>query len=313
MIRSHHCSNPARVPVRRNKGMDESWTVLASIARDHVHPATNLGALRRSALAIAGGRAGSAIAGWCVVCIRSLSASTRFSGSSVRSASSDGASEGWRWSLLRRSRLKWQGYGKLAGLEYVPGRSIQDYMEATGPLDFAEALNIALKCSHALEYIHYHGVIHRDIKPGNIMYHPAQGIVKVMDFGVSHKIEEKPARDTGTIAYMAPEHFDRERQITALTDIFALGSSLYRLLTGQYPFDNRHTAFQIMHEDPEPMANLRADIPAELITITSRAMAKSDAERYQSAAEIAMDIENALQKLYPDSPYLNTSGRYTAL
>ena len=198
-------------------------------------------------------------------------------------------------------------------LEYVPGRSIQDYMEATGPLDFAEALNIALKCGHALEYIHYHGVIHRDIKPGNIMYHPAQGIVKVMDFGVSHKIEEKPARDTGTIAYMAPEHFDRERQITALTDIFALGSSLYRLLTGQYPFDNRHTAFQIMQEDPEPMANLRADIPAELITITTRAMAKSDAERYQSAAEMAMDIENALQKLYPDSPYLNTSGRYTAL
>ena len=198
-------------------------------------------------------------------------------------------------------------------LEYVPGRSVQDYMEATGPLDFEEALNIALKSCLALEYIHYHGVIHRDIKPGNIMYHPAQGIVKVMDFGVSHKIEEEPARDTGTIAYMAPEHFDRERRITSLTDIFALGSSLYRLLTGQYPFDNRHTAFQIMHDDPEPMTSLRGDIPAELVRITSRAMAKSDLERYQTATEMAVDIENTLQKLFPDSPYLNTSGRYSAL
>lgn len=198
-------------------------------------------------------------------------------------------------------------------LEYVPGRSVQDYMEATGPLDYEEALNIVHKCSLALEYIHYHGVIHRDIKPGNIMYHPAQGVVKVMDFGVSHKIEEEPSRDTGTIAYMAPEHFDRERRITALTDIFALGSSLYRMLTGEYPFDNRHTAFQIMHEQPEPLDSMRKDVPLELMDITSRAMAKGDGDRYQSAAEMAYDIEQALQSLFPDSPSLNTSGRYTAI
>lgn len=198
-------------------------------------------------------------------------------------------------------------------LEYVPGRSVQDYMEVTGPLDFEEALNILYKCSLALEYIHFHGVIHRDIKPGNIMYHPAQGIVKVMDFGVSHKIEEEPQRDTGTIAYMAPEHFDRSRQITALTDIFALGSSLYRMLTGQYPFDNRHTAFQIMNDHPEPMTNLRSDIPKELVNITARAMGKTDAERYQSAAEMAMDVEMTLQKLYPDSQFLNKSGLYGSI
>ena len=198
-------------------------------------------------------------------------------------------------------------------LEYVPGRSLQDYMDATGPLEFEEALNIAHKCCLGLEYIHYHGVVHRDIKPGNIMYHPAQGIVKIMDFGVSHKIEEEPSRDTGTIAYMAPEHFDRDRRISILTDIFALGSSLYRLLTGKYPFDNRHTAFQIMHEDPEPMLNLRSDIPQRLVDITSKAMAKADADRYATAGEFALQVENAMQDLYPNSSLLNTSGRYMGL
>ena len=84
-------------------------------------------------------------------------------------------------------------------MEYMPGRSVQDYMEATGPLDIDEALNIVHKCCLGLEYIHYHGVIHRDIKPGNIMYHPVQGLVKLMDFSVAHKIEAEPPRDTGTM------------------------------------------------------------------------------------------------------------------
>ncbi|TNF91615.1 MAG: serine/threonine protein kinase [Gammaproteobacteria bacterium] len=198
-------------------------------------------------------------------------------------------------------------------MEYMPGRSVQDYMEATGPLDIDEALSITYKCCLGLEYIHYHGIIHRDIKPGNIMYHPVQGVVKLMDFSVAHKIEADPPRDTGTIAYMAPEHFDRDRKITKLIDIFALGSTMYRILTGEYPFDSRHTAFQILHQDPEPITNLRPEVPEEIVKIVNKAMAKEDADRYQSADEFAQAVETALTRLYPQSNLVDTSSQYLAI
>ncbi len=195
-------------------------------------------------------------------------------------------------------------------MEYVPGRSVHDYMKATGPLDLDEALSITYKCCVALAYIHHHGVIHRDIKPGNIMYHPAQGLVKLMDFSVAHNIEDPPLRDTGTIAYMAPEHFDPKRRISLLTDIFALGATLYRILTGKYPFTNKNTAWQILHDAPVPITDLRPGIPPEVVVIIDKAMAKSDADRYQSAAEFASAIKQVILKLYPDSNLLTSSVNY---
>jgi eukaryotic-like serine/threonine-protein kinase len=198
-------------------------------------------------------------------------------------------------------------------MEYVPGRSVHDYMCATGPLDLDEALSITYKCCVALAYIHHHGVIHRDIKPGNIMYHPAQGLVKLMDFSVAHNIEDPPLRDTGTIAYMAPEHFDPKRRISLLTDIFALGATLYRILTGKYPFTSKNTAYQILHEAPVPITDLRPGIPPEVVAIIDKAMAKSDADRYQSASEFAAALRQVILKLYPDSNLLTSSVNYLTL
>ena len=198
-------------------------------------------------------------------------------------------------------------------MEFVPGRSVDDYMEATGPLDVAEALALIHKCCIGLAYVHYNGMIHRDIKPGNIMYHPAHGVVKLMDFSIAHKIEQPPARDNGTIAYMAPEHFDRKRRISVLTDIFAMGSTMYRILTGQYPFDKQHTAFQILHQDPEPMASIRADIPPALERLVQKAMAKADDERFQSAAELTRAIEDLAEQLYPRSGLLDNARQYLQL
>lgn len=195
-------------------------------------------------------------------------------------------------------------------MEYVPGRTIQEYIKATGPIDVDEALSIIYKCSMGLSYIHYHGVIHRDIKPGNIMYHPAQGVAKLMDFSIAHNIEEQPVCDTGTIAYMAPEHFDPNRRISFLTDIFALGSTMYRMLTGKYPFNSKNTAHKILRQQAVPVNELRPEIPAEVTVIVNRAMAKVDQDRYQSAAEFAREIEAVFHRLYPGSELLYHSNNY---
>ena len=195
-------------------------------------------------------------------------------------------------------------------MEYVPGRTIQEYMKATGPLDIHEALSVIYKCCLGLAYIHYHGVIHRDIKPGNIMYHPAQGVAKLMDFSIAHNMEEQPICDNGTIAYMAPEHFDSSRKISFLTDIFALGSTMYRMLTGKYPFTSKDTAQQILNQKAVPVNQIRPEIPQEVADIIKKAMAKEDKGRYQSAAEFARDIEIVNNNLYPDADPLNTSSNY---
>ncbi|MBT7953415.1 MAG: serine/threonine protein kinase [Gammaproteobacteria bacterium] len=203
-------------------------------------------------------------------------------------------------------------YGRLdyIVMEFVPGRSILDYMIAVGPMGIDETLAVVHKCCIGLAYIHYHGVIHRDIKPGNIMYHPANGIAKLTDFSISQSIEEPSVKDTGTIAYMAPEHFDPDREITQLTDIFAMGSTMYRMLAKKYPFNKDNTIHQILNKSPVSIRELRPDVPKEVSDIVDKAMAKSDVDRFQSAAKFAIEVENVMNKLYPNSTLMNNSKEY---
>ncbi len=195
-------------------------------------------------------------------------------------------------------------------MEFVPGRSILDYMIAIGPMDVDETLAVVHKCCVGLAYIHYHGVIHRDIKPGNIMYHPANGIAKLTDFSISQTIEEPSVKDTGTIAYMAPEHFDPNRGITQLTDVFALGSTMYRMLAKKYPFTKDDTINQILNKTAVPIRELRPEVPQEVAHIVDKAMAKADADRYQSAAKFAKEIENVMNHLFPDSTLMDAAKEY---
>ena len=195
-------------------------------------------------------------------------------------------------------------------MEFVPGRSILDYMIAVGPMDIDEALAVVHKCCIGLAYIHYHGVIHRDVKPGNIMYHPANGIAKLTDFSISQTIEEPSVKDTGTIAYMAPEHFDPNREITVLTDIFAMGSTLYRMLVKKYPFTKDNTIHQIMNKSATPIKELRSEVPDEISAVVDKAMAKQDADRFQSAAKFALEIESLMERYYPNSTLMHTSKEY---
>lgn len=198
-------------------------------------------------------------------------------------------------------------------MEYVPGCSILDYMTTIGVMDVEETLSVIYKCCIGLAHIHYHGVIHRDIKPGNIMYHPINGTAKITDFSISQKIEEQPIRNAGSIGYMAPEHFDANRKITILTDLFSLGSTMYKMLTKKYPFSKEDTASQIMNELATPVYELQSEVPREVSSIIDKAMAKKDTDRFQSAAEFAFEIKQSMDRFYPHSPLINSEKDYVLM
>ncbi len=198
-------------------------------------------------------------------------------------------------------------------MEFVPGRSVLDYMIAVGPMDIDETLSVVHKSCVGLAYIHYHGVIHRDIKPGNIMYHPANGIAKLTDFSISQTIDEPSIKDTGTIAYMAPEHFDPNREISLLTDIFAMGCTMYRMLAKKYPFTKDNTIDQILNKSAIPIRELRPEVPIEVSNIVEKAMSKADSDRFQSAAKFALETERVMRLLYPHSPLLDSSKEYMTI
>lgn len=186
-------------------------------------------------------------------------------------------------------------------MEFVPGRPVDDYFDDIGIENVEECLDIVYKCCVALDFVHFHGIIHRDIKPGNIIYNRPQGLVKVTDFSISHYLESKElTKNTGTLAYMAPEHFLEAREITVLTDIFALGSTMYKMLSGKIPFkagDPKTLVNRILYEEPTPLSGLRKDVSEEVCGIINKAMAKNDEDRYQSALEFAADIKRAHNNL----------------
>jgi eukaryotic-like serine/threonine-protein kinase len=200
-------------------------------------------------------------------------------------------------------------------MEFVPGRSLLEYTVTVGPLPVDEVLYLGFKCCLGLAHMHFHGVIHRDVKPANIIYHPVRGIAKLMDFSISHSIEQSPARLSGSLGYMAPEHFDSTRSINFRTDLFALGSSLYKLISGRYPFEKEHTAYQVLHVEPKRLSDFRGDVPDEVQVLVSCAMAKESRDRYESASEMARAIESVLLASYPTSPHARNliDARYSGL
>ncbi|HYT77624.1 MAG TPA: serine/threonine-protein kinase [Vicinamibacterales bacterium] len=175
-------------------------------------------------------------------------------------------------------------------MEFVRGETLQKLAERMGPMppDFAAQL-----CAQALDglaHAHRAGIIHRDLKPGNIMV-TEDGLVKVMDFGIARiSGSEHLTGDgltMGTPAYMAPEQV-LGQEVDARSDVYAMGVVLYRLWTGQVPF-NGDTPFAIAHkqlsEPPTPLSVARPHMPSWCDTILARAMAKKPADRFQTAQE----------------------------
>jgi serine/threonine-protein kinase len=187
-------------------------------------------------------------------------------------------------------------------MEYVEGRTLAEHITG-GPLDITEVVHIARQAADALAEAHEKGVVHRDIKPSNIML-SARGKVKILDFGLAkpaHIINRaSKSRLTesgvllGTVSYMSPEQASGSGDISHLSDIFSLGVVLYELTTGALPFEG-DTYFQtieaIRKRAPSPIKKRRVNAPPELVAVIERMLRKSPAERYQSAQDIASDLQ----------------------
>src|SRR5260221_7406228 len=187
-------------------------------------------------------------------------------------------------------------------MEYVDGRTLRDLLRDDRRLLPERALEITEGVLRALDYSHKNGIIHRDIKPGNVMLTRA-GDVKVMDFGIARAVSDAQATMTqtaqviGTAQYLSPEQARGER-VDARSDVSPRGGLLDELLTGRPPFPGDSPvaiAYQHVRENPVPPSRVDPEIPAWADSIVLKAMAKDPNDRYQSAGEMANDIQRALQ------------------
>src|SRR5947208_595136 len=179
-------------------------------------------------------------------------------------------------------------------MEHVQGRTVAEELAASGPLPPARAAEIAERAAAALEFAHENGIVHRDVKPANIMLGP-NGDVKVMDFGIARAASGDAittgAPVLGTAKYLSPEQAEG-KPADARTDVYALGVTLFEMLTGTQPFDGDSPvaiAYKHVQEEPAPPSELNPAIPAPLDEIVLRALQKDPANRYRSAEDMRLD------------------------
>src|SRR3954466_4100201 len=187
-------------------------------------------------------------------------------------------------------------------MEYVSGTTLEAHSGVTNLLPLNKVVEIIFKCIRALEYAHQHGVIHRDIKPGNLML-STTGETKVGDFGASfqqrHGQESTQITGVGSPAYMSPEQI-RMEDLSQQTDIYSLGVTMYRLLTGRLPYEASTQAaltHAILNTAPPRLATMRPDLPPILDKIVMTAMSKDPADRYASWLDFGKDLSQAFMSL----------------
>jgi eukaryotic-like serine/threonine-protein kinase len=186
-------------------------------------------------------------------------------------------------------------------MEYVAGRTLRDILREGRKILPERALEITSGVLSALDYSHRAGIIHRDIKPGNVMLTPS-GDVKVMDFGIARAISDASSTMTqtaavvGTAQYLSPEQA-RGETVDSRSDVYSAGCLLYELLTGRPPFVGDSpvaVAYQHVREPALPPSDHDTELPAEIDAIVLKALAKRLEDRYQSAAAMRSDIERYL-------------------
>jgi serine/threonine-protein kinase len=203
-------------------------------------------------------------------------------------------------------------------MEYVDGVTLRDIVHTDGPMDPKRAIEIIADACQALNFSHQHGIIHRDVKPANIMISNS-GAVKVMDFGIARALADtgnsvtQTAAVIGTAQYLSPEQA-RGEPVDARSDVYSLGCVLYEILTGEPPFIGDSpvaVAYQHVREDPDPPSKRHAGISPELDAVVLKALTKNPENRYQSAAEMRADLIRVHSGEQPEAPKVLTDAERT--
>ncbi|WP_167202646.1 Stk1 family PASTA domain-containing Ser/Thr kinase [Actinomyces respiraculi] len=198
-------------------------------------------------------------------------------------------------------------------MEYVEGHTVRELLGEGEAVPIPEAVEIVTGVLDALEYSHRAGIVHRDIKPGNIML-TSTGAVKVMDFGIARAVEDSAATVTqthavvGTAQYLSPEQA-RGEIVDSRSDLYSAGCLLYELLTGQPPFVGDSAvaiAYQHVREIPRPPSSVAADVPEALDRVVLKSLAKNRDDRYEDAAHMRTDLLAAARGAAVLAPAVDT-------
>jgi serine/threonine-protein kinase len=202
------------------------------------------------------------------------------------------------------------GENRYLVMEYVQGKTLKEVIQERGKLSAPLACQISIRILSALEHAHRNGIIHRDIKPQNILVH-ADGHIKVADFGIARIANSstltKGDNVMGSVHYFSPEQA-RGEGANATSDIYSTGIVLYEMLTGRVPYDGDNpvaVAMQHLHATPIPIQTLAPDVPPAVVHVCMKAMEKNPAMRYQTARDMASDLRAALEirddrQMYPE-------------
>jgi serine/threonine-protein kinase len=183
-------------------------------------------------------------------------------------------------------------------MELLKGGDLVPFSKAGHLLPQEKAVDVIARAAEALGYAHKQGVVHRDVKPANLMYHPESDTLKVTDFGIARLTDSSKTKTgmvLGTPSYMSPEQLAGKR-IEGRSDLFSLGVSLYQLLSGRLPFEGESMAqlmFKIANEPPADILAVNPDLPAPLVAFLARALAKNPDERFQTGEEFAQALRAA--------------------
>jgi serine/threonine-protein kinase len=195
-------------------------------------------------------------------------------------------------------------------MELLTGESLSDMMETGGQMPVREVVVMGIQIARALDYAHAHHIVHRDIKPGNIVRVKGTSTVKVLDFGIAH-IDSPNAGEQhtrvgdvlGTPQYMSPEQ-TLGQKLDGRSDLFSAGIVFYQMLTGQRPFTGESSyavQYKITHSEPTPIEQLRPGVPVALRRVVERCLAKPPERRFQSGRELSEALTQVLTELDEDA------------